>query len=244
MTTAFYKKPNTCHLAIHLLLKAYWSDCEKLMGGKLVKASRGQLVTGRNRLADETGLTPQQIRTALSNLEKSEFLTIESTKAGSVITICKYNEYQKSKSTSNQGINQAPTKHQPSPIINKKKENEKNEIKTFSSDSNEYRLSNLLWNHIKRNNPKAKKPNLESWSKHVDKILRIDGRTVDDTQAVIRWCQKDVFWMTNILSTQKLRKQFDRLYIQMQRDNGALSKDQHSAPPVITQSDADKIFEE
>jgi hypothetical protein len=72
-----------------------------------------------------------------------------------------------------------------------------------------------LFNHILKNNPKAKTPNLQLWAKHIDLSLRVDGRTADDLKAVIAWCQKDTFWMNNILSTQTLRKQFDKLWMKM-----------------------------
>lgn len=42
--------------------------------------------------------------------------------------------------------------------------------KTFSSDSDEYRLSTYLWNYIKNNNGQAKKPNMQKWSKAFDLI--------------------------------------------------------------------------
>jgi hypothetical protein len=90
--------------------------------------------------------------------------------------------------------------------------------KTFMSDSDEYRLAELLWKHIQRNNPNAKKPNLQSWSKAMDSILRIDKRSVDSCKELIRWCQKDSFWMTNILSPKKLRKHWDRLTLKMRSE--------------------------
>ena len=49
-------------------------------------------------------------------------------------------------------------------------------------------------------------------------MIRLDKRSVDDIEAVIRWCQQDDFWHKNILSTDKLRKQFDKLYMNMPKD--------------------------
>lgn len=91
----------------------------------------------------------------------------------------------------------------------------------FVEDSKEMRLSKLLFSLIKRNNDKAKKPNLQTWCKHMDYILRIDKREYEDVKAVIEWCQNDDFWQTNILSTQKLRKQYEQLYIKMLKDKGS-----------------------
>ena len=49
-------------------------------------------------------------------------------------------------------------------------------------------------------------------------MIRLDGRTPERIEAVIRWCREDAFWQSNILSTTKLRKHFDRLELQMGRD--------------------------
>lgn len=117
METSFYKKPMTCHLAIHLILSAAWKDHEQIIGGKKVLIRRGQIPSGRNKLAMETGLSPQNIRTSLQHLVKVGFLTIESTNVCSIITICKYGEYQSYKEhcqpTYQPTINQPSTNHQP-----------------------------------------------------------------------------------------------------------------------------------
>ena len=44
-------------------------------------------------------------------------------------------------------------------------------------------------------------------------MIRIDKRTPDKIREVIDWCQADDFWCKNILSTNKLRKQYDKLVI-------------------------------
>lgn len=93
--------------------------------------------------------------------------------------------------------------------------------KIFVEDSKEMKLSKLLFSLIKRNNDKAKQPNLQTWCKHMDYILRVDKREYEDVKAVIEWCQDDDFWQTNILSTQKLRKQYEQLYIKMLKDKGS-----------------------
>jgi len=115
--TSFYKKPLTCHLAIHLILCAAWKDHKTMIGGKEVLIKRGQIPTGRNKLSKETGLSPQNIRTCLSHLTTCGFLTIKSTKQLSIITICKYDSYQPTESKQQPSyqpsINQASTKHQP-----------------------------------------------------------------------------------------------------------------------------------
>lgn len=83
----------------------------------------------------------------------------------------------------------------------------------FGEDSHEFKLSEMLYDRILEFNPKFKKPNLGKWSEHIDKMIRLDGRTTREIEAVIYWATQDSFWQSNILSTKKLRIQFDRLWM-------------------------------
>ena len=94
----------------------------------------------------------------------------------------------------------------------KEKEEEKEEEE---GNSMEYELSGLLLNLILERKPDFKKPNLQNWSKVFDLMIRIDKRTPEKIRAVIQWSQQDAFWQNNILSAEKLRKQFDKLELQM-----------------------------
>lgn len=72
-------------------------------------------------------------------------------------------------------------------------------------------LSQLLFDLILKRRPTFKKPDLTIWAKSIDLMIRVDKRNPDEIERVIRWCQADEFWQNNILSTTKLRKQFDQL---------------------------------
>lgn len=106
----------------------------------------------------------------------------------------------------------------------------KKDTKTFSSDSYEYRLSKLLLTEIKKNNPGQKEPNLQSWAKQIDLMIRKDKRDPKEIAKVIRWCQADnvprkgFCWASNILSTSKLREQFDTLTMKMKEGGEAGSQ--------------------
>ncbi len=83
------------------------------------KIGRGQLFIGRKYLAKEWKVGQQVVRTILSHLEEDGFLTIKSTKRGSVVTICNYDTYQMKDGEdqpSNQPTgNQQVTINQPTP---------------------------------------------------------------------------------------------------------------------------------
>ncbi len=90
MEWEWYTEPNTMRLFIHLLLRVNFRDGR--WQGRVVRA--GQTITGRKRLSVETGMSEQNIRTALRNLQSTNEITVESTSQFSVITIVKYAEYQ------------------------------------------------------------------------------------------------------------------------------------------------------
>jgi len=64
------------------------------------------------------------------------------------------------------------------------------------------------------NNPNARVPlDLNSWGLDADLMIKNDNRTIESIKAVMEFSQRDQFWMKNILSMGKLRKQFDQLYM-------------------------------
>jgi len=88
--------------------------------------------------------------------------------------------------------------------------------------SPEMRLSRLLRDLIVTRHPKnrAGRADMAKWAEDVEKLIRIDKRTPDEVEEVLRWSQENEFWQGNILSTAALRRQFDTLEAQMRRGNG------------------------
>jgi uncharacterized protein YdaU (DUF1376 family) len=101
------------------------------------------------------------------------------------------------------------------------------------------RLATLLKSEILRNNANHKITQAQEreWVITADRMLRLDNRTFEQVAAVIQWAQHDEFWMANILSMDKLRKQFDQLSLKM-RANG------RSAAPVKLPADYVSVSEE
>ncbi|MBM2833391.1 MAG: hypothetical protein HW406_552 [Candidatus Brocadiaceae bacterium] len=97
----------------------------------------------------------------------------------------------------------------------------------YSPNSVELRTAELLLGLIRHRNQNFKQPDLQKWADHVSKMIRLDGRTPEDIEAVIQWCQQDSFWQNNVLSAEKLRKQFDALLMRMNAGgNGQPSSEQ------------------
>lgn len=77
-------------------------------------------------------------------------------------------------------------------------------------------LATLMYELHKQVDPKLKSPNIEKWAADIEKINRLDGRSYEDIEKVIRWIKTPGnFWFSNIMSGNKLRLQFSRLYIEV-----------------------------
>jgi len=92
----WYTDANVCRTFIHCLLKANYKT--KKWRGITIK--RGSFITSIKNLSHETGLSNQQIRTAIQKLTDSGEINKQTTKLNTLITVTKYEEYQ----NSNKGI--------------------------------------------------------------------------------------------------------------------------------------------
>lgn len=78
------------------------------------------------------------------------------------------------------------------------------------------RLLDLLDEEIERNGgrrPSRSKKNIDAARLLLDR----DGKTAEQVEAAIRWCQSDEFWRANILSMSKLREKYETLRLQAAR---------------------------
>ncbi len=90
----------------------------------------------------------------------------------------------------------------------------------YSPNSDEIRMAQLLFSFIQKRNPGHKKPDMEKWATHIDRMIRLDNRSIEDIEKIIKWSQEDEFWQNNILSTVKLRDKYDQLKLKMESENG------------------------
>ena len=89
---------------------------------------------------------------------------------------------------------------------------------TYPENGEPVRLSKLLFDLIRQRDPKFKPRKMQKWAVHIDRLIRCDNRSPPEIEAVIRWCQADGFWQSNILSTEKLREKFSQLFLKMQSE--------------------------
>jgi hypothetical protein len=236
--------PEQKTILITLLSMANFDAREWEWKGEKYKVERGQFITSASSIIENCGqgITRQNVRTALKRFEKLEFLTYESTKKGMLITIVNWGLYQGNCDEPNQEPNQGVTKTQPRGNQRvttkeeiKKDKKDKNDKDILSDDSipkkekksntkfnyepEHMELAELLYSEILKNNPNHKKPDLKSWANSFRLMMERDKRTFENLKIIIQWCQADSFWYANILSADKLRKQYDQLYSKMQQQN-------------------------
>lgn len=97
----WYSEPCTRSIFIHCLLKANWRD-EQWKG---YECKRGQLITSLTSLAQQTGFSVQNVRTALNHLKSTGELTDWHDSTIRIITVCNYDKYQSTNQLNEQNVN-------------------------------------------------------------------------------------------------------------------------------------------
>jgi hypothetical protein len=94
LDSGLLQHPTAWQVFGYLLLMANSKPHRRIIAGVMTEAQAGEIVTGRERLADELGLSVQQVRTALNLLKKLEIITVRSTNKYSVISLVNWDRYQ------------------------------------------------------------------------------------------------------------------------------------------------------
>jgi hypothetical protein len=92
-------------------------------------------------------------------------------------------------------------------------------------------LCDLLADLIEANG--SKRPTVtEKWKNEARLLLATgrngDGRPYAEAVSLIRWCQADAFWNSNIMSMPKFRQRYDRLRLQAQNGGADLGNRFHA----------------
>ena len=134
------KKSDYAWLWTVLLLKANHKETKFVFNNETLILKPGQLLTGRKKLASETGINESQIYKILNFLEKEHQIEQQKTNKFTVITVLKWANYQGDKTKKEQqkeqpSNNQVTTKEQQSNTY-KNDKNVKNDKNTYKSEKN------------------------------------------------------------------------------------------------------------
>lgn len=130
------KNEGLLSLFIHLLLMASHKESRFLWNGKEETLKRGQLMTGRLKLAEIMNTNQSTIYKRLRVLGGQGLITIKSNNKFSVITIVKYSQYQDMEI---KGNNKVTTKEQQS--------------NTYNNVNNETTITNVIGKPLDKRNP-------------------------------------------------------------------------------------------
>ncbi|MFC1634146.1 hypothetical protein ACFL5Z_04840, partial [Planctomycetota bacterium] len=186
------QKPKYCHLWVVLLLKAQHKRSDFIWDNQRQTLQPGQFITGRNKLSEETGIPPSTVERILKYLESEHQIGQQTTRKFRIITIKNWQKYQSFQSSGQQADNKRTTDGQQMDTYNNDN-NAKNDNK-YSQNSDELRLASILLELIlerkpdyRDGQPERKDVTLQRWAVHIDRMIRIDGRTAARIEAVIRW---------------------------------------------------------
>lgn len=120
----------------HCLLKANHKD-KKWQGQTITK---GSFITSYENLAFETGLTVQQVRTAISKLKSTGEITYKSTSQYSIISINNWEEYQEDNTQSNKQITSEQQTNNKQITTTKNVKNDKNDKNNIKQEKENFDL--------------------------------------------------------------------------------------------------------
>lgn len=124
----WYDDVNTTRVFIHLLLTVNWEDGN----WHGIKIERGSRISSYSKLAKETHLSVQEVRTALKKLKSTGELTIKTTSQYTFINVVNYTKFQDVNFTINKPSNKRATKEQQQ----YNKNNKNNNIYIYKTDKN------------------------------------------------------------------------------------------------------------
>ncbi|MFP5116108.1 hypothetical protein ACSU64_27760 [Bacillaceae bacterium C204] len=226
-----------------------------------VHVKRGQFLRSYRKLIEDLEYVENKqvkkyslttVQRKIKELVQEERLRLHETELGTLFEVVNYEQYQGFGSSKNQDLEQdmehswntdgTVTEH--SRNNNKNVKNDKNEkndkdIRSKSKKQNfepiHLELAEYLLKAIKENHPEYKEPpNLNNWAVTFRLMIDRDNRTEQAIRNCINWVSGHSFWHKNILSADKLRKQYDRLVIEAKEDkakfdviNGGRNNEDH-----------------
>lgn len=138
-----FKDPDHLAVWMYLLLNATHKKVPVMFEGKKIFLQPGQLITGRKKIAKETGVQESKV-TRILNLFKNEHqIEQQATRHGSIISIVEWDKYQKIEQQTEQQVNNKRTTSEQQVNTNKNDKNKKNEKNYYSLNASEKRRKQI-----------------------------------------------------------------------------------------------------
>ena len=192
----WYKDVNTKVVFFHILLKANWKN-GRFQG---MEIPRGSFATSYQSLAEETGLTVMNVRTAIKHLKLTQEITVSQHSKFSVITVKNYDAYQTANKVANNQLtgNQQATNRQLTTIEEGKKERKeeynkspKGDYESRTPESSIYATIREIYNSVCGSYPRLVKMS-DARKKAISARLKT-GYTLDDLQTLFEKAEASDF---------------------------------------------------
>lgn len=106
---AWYRKSEYVHIWIHLILRANHKPCEWVFKGQSFHVNRGQFITSRKSISDETGVSESTVERILRYFENEQQIEQQNLFTSRLISIVSYENYQTSEQLFEQQVNSKRT---------------------------------------------------------------------------------------------------------------------------------------
>lgn len=191
----WYHDVNTRITFIHLLITVNHKD--KMYEGKLIK--RGSRLVSNKKLAEEIGLTENELRTAIKHLELTGEINKQSTSRNTLITVVNYDCYQATSQTDNEQITNKSQTDNEQITTNKNEKNDKNlknervqyartRTQDINSKSSYGKFNNVLLTDDEYNLLIEQFGNPEQLIKRLDEYKEQSGKQYNsDYMAIRKW---------------------------------------------------------
>lgn len=213
------------------LMKASHDERKFLFNGQEVSLTSGQFVTGAHAIAKEfnegvpsdKAVAWRKLWRWLKKFETEGLLTIQSNARYSVISVKNWSDYQSSDKpmTSQRQSNDKPMTTYKNDKNDKNDKNnnivsKKSKKRIYPDEDPNKKLAILLFKKISQNQ-NIKKPDLDNWANTIRLMIEADKRHGKEVQDMIVWATQDDFWKSVVLSASSLRRNFDKLNAQKNR---------------------------
>jgi len=140
----YSNKPDYVWVWCYLLLRATFKEREVMIGNKKILLKPGQLITGRKKLAEQTGVNKIKIYRILKCYENEHQIEQQKTNKYTVITIKNWHKHQANEQQNEQHLNN-------------KRTTDEQQMNTYNKDKKEKKDNNIIGQVISYLNLKANK---------------------------------------------------------------------------------------
>lgn len=191
---------------------------------------------GGSLFPHDEDFSDEDVRSCLAELEAARFVQTYAVDGVKYLQVVGFTEHQKISHPSPSrlppplsGVPPEPRRNSPGAVLgslspdlgsgNGTGSREEEQGTSDADGADVRRLCDRLADAIKANG--SKRPAVgKTWLEACDRMLRLDGRTPEQVERAIDWCQADEFWRANVLSMPKLREKFDQMRLQAKRATG------------------------